>query len=519
MTQEIFDRVVRDGRRRRARFLGGAAVVVAGLVTAGVVLLPGDGATDRLVAADGSRPTASPTDCPATAELARPDSPDPAAVPEQPQGFDSAKRLLPDEVPSSVVVCRYDVVRTTAGNAKPSVATLRAGRSLSGDLAHFAAALDVPVPGSFDVCRLALPLVAEPVRVAVTYASGARAWLVTETDTNGCAPIGNGKSISKTYLTPELIKAWESGRWGPAPSPTPTTVVAPVSAADCPTEATKLPEGPGSGDGFPVPAPPTGFDAASRLLPDEVPSAVLVCRYEPIGFMGAGVASLRGGKLLGGDLSSLAGVLDVPVPGGFGGCTLIGSPSQPILMHARYASGASAWLATETDANACIGIGNGKTSSRTYVAQQLVDAWDRDRWDPPQPAYPCGVPDANRPGQSEVLVPEGFETVSVCRGEGFVPVKQADEVVRLLDQARTAAPLGTSLRDPRTGRYGGSGCSYGGPSGVQTDSRTVKIAYPRGRSVRVWIHDVGCTPSWQNGLLGAQPTAEQQQQLLSLLAR
>lgn len=250
MTQETYDRVVRDGRRRRAALPGGAAVVVAGLVTAGVVLLPSDTATDRLVAADGSEPTASPTDCPATAERAAHDSNEPAAVPQRPQGFDGASSLLPDEVPSFVVVCRYEEVSGVSleGVSFPPAA-LVAGRSLAGDLAPFAAAVAKPnEPESLAVCRDALGS-ATPVRVEVTYPSGARAWLSTERNDFGCRGIGNGLFVNHVAVGPQLLEAWDQGRWGSAAG------VAPVSESDCPREAFPLPTGRGDASRYPVPAP------------------------------------------------------------------------------------------------------------------------------------------------------------------------------------------------------------------------------------------------------------------------
>ncbi len=540
MTQEIYDRVVRDGRRRRARFLGGAAVVVAGLVTAGVVLLPGDGSTDRLVAVDAGPPAASPSaaspsaaspsNCPATAEQA-PDQGRPAPVPQLPEGFDGSSQLLPEGVPTSALVCRYEQATLLISPLQPNpggrtsvrVGALVGGRTLTSGLSDLAHTLETPpFPDPLRQCGDP-DFPGTPVRVRITYPSGARAWLATETNPRGCTGIGNGLFVNKIDVGAQLLEAWKSGQWDPAPSET----VAPVVAADdCPTEATVLPSSSESDEGarFPVPSPPTGFDAAARLLPAAVPSGVLVCRYKRIEAGSGDVAPLLGGKVLGGDLADLADFLDVLQPSGFASCRLVGELGPPVQVRVllRYPSGASAWLATETDVNGCTGIGNGLSSSNTYLTAELLDAWDKGRWDGLQPRYPCDVPYAGRPGQTEALVPGGSSQVSVCRQGTFVPVSDPVEVVRLLNEADRYSPPGSPFRDGRLASDGAFGCTYGGstPQPLQTEPiQTVRIDYPRGRSVLVQVNDPACTPPWQNGSFGAGPTPEQQTQLLDLLAR
>lgn len=272
-----------------------------------------------------------------------------------------------------------------------------------------------------------------------------------------------------------------------------------------------------------VAAPPAP-GPSDRLVPQQVPTAVLVCRYEDTSIFGpTGTrerpteVELDAERVLTAGLERLPDDLAVPRGEAFGVCSSAGGPTVPYLLRLDYPRG-PVWLSTSTEVNSCAVVTNGAFTAASYVGRQVEASYDARAW-VPEPALPglsetpCPRTPTGRAGQEQVLVPQGWDELVVCRsGAGSVTARQLDG-----DAARRVADLLLSLPTaPREGLY--ASCDQRQQvSGLEGDPQfELLFTYPRGRGVRV-IPFLGCDPPLGNGSLEGTPTIEQQAELLRLL--
>jgi hypothetical protein len=201
-------------RRRRGGWYVPFAVAVA---VAAVVL--GGVSVSRLLASHQQGPvrffsgtaTAARLSCPATYARQAP------WVPAKPAGVDGHARLVPQQTPSSALICAYagsNSARQQAGWA------LSGRRSLAGNLAGLARQLSWQarrLPGQ----RIACTLVGGPQTnylIGLRYPGGGRMWVAATAEPNQCVDASNGEFTSSGIIGPDVSKAFTSGRW-PAPRP------------------------------------------------------------------------------------------------------------------------------------------------------------------------------------------------------------------------------------------------------------------------------------------------------------
>ncbi len=137
-------------------------------------------------------------------------------VPAKPAGVDGRERLVPQQTPSSALICGYDGdngARQQAGWA------LSGRRSLAGNLAGLARQLSSQprqVPGHEVICAG----VGGPQTnylVGLTYPGGATIWVAITDDARECVAASNGEFTSDTLIGREVSKAFASGRWPAQP--------------------------------------------------------------------------------------------------------------------------------------------------------------------------------------------------------------------------------------------------------------------------------------------------------------
>jgi hypothetical protein len=273
---------------------------------------------------------------------------------------------------------------------------------------------------------------------------------------------------------------------------------------------------------------PPSVGPPDRLVPAQVPTAALVCRYGDSGIFGPGSptarpasVALEGERTLTAGLERVPDDLALPAGSGFGFCTDAGGPMVPHLVRFDYPAG-PVWVSTSTETNSCAVVTNGAFTAAVYVGDQVAASFDASAWvdDPPNPfvmpedACPRGP--TGRAGQERAMVPDGWDEVVVCRsGEG-----QPERTARTLAPEPAAAVVRLLNGLPQIeSEFGGSGASCDqrltvpGDDGGQAE---LVVGYPAGRAVRV-IPFVGCEPPIGNGSLSATATAEQQAELLRLL--
>lgn len=298
-----------------------------------------------------------------------------------------------------------------------------------------------------------------------------------------------------------------------------TAPAEPAPADPCPTDVPR-----DSPSGIPaVPAPPpAGF--AGSLVPDQVPTAVTICRYADTS-PGSGSASassepdgLQGERELLGGLENLPADLAVPAGLETGTCTLIGGGVVPHLLRLSYPTG-TLWLSTTSDPNNCSLVSNGEFTSAVYVGQQVSASYEAREWvaDPqtegPSPSA-CAFARSGRAGQERAFVPTGWATLTVCQGGDGT-----DMTARPIadDRARDVTDLLNALdSEPGEGGFGASCSDQLKVEGDDDRSRSLHWSYPTGRDVVV-VPFIGCDPPLGNGSLSADATAEQQEELLRLL--
>lgn len=298
-----------------------------------------------------------------------------------------------------------------------------------------------------------------------------------------------------------------------------TAPAEPAPADPCPTDVprdnpSRIPA---------VPAPPPA-DFAGSLVPDQVPTAVTICRYADTS-PGSGSASassepdgLQGERELLGGLENLPADLAVPAGLEIGLCTAIGGAVIPYLVRLTYPAG-TVWLSTMSEVNGCSLVSNGEFTSPVYVAGQVARSYDAGSWvpDAPRDGGPtpsaCGSTPSGRAGAERDLVPAGWTGLSLCEGSGSAQTSRPVSD----DRAGAVTDLLNALdSEPGEGGFGASCSDQLKVEGDDDRSRSLHWRYPTGRDVVV-VPFIGCDPPLGNGSLSADATAEQQEELLRLL--
>lgn len=195
-------------RRRLASWyapLAVAAVVVA--VVAGSLW------TVRLLG-DQAVPAASPQKASRVATLACPARYAKQApwVPAKPAGVDGRSRLVPQQTPSSALICAY----AGSNMAKQRAGWALSGREpLTGNLAGLAAELSWQariLPGQKFWCA-GVGSSQTNYLIGLRYSSGATVWVAATDEADECVTASNGEFTTKGTFGPEVSKAFTSGRW------------------------------------------------------------------------------------------------------------------------------------------------------------------------------------------------------------------------------------------------------------------------------------------------------------------
>ena len=261
--------------------------------------------------------------------------------------------------------------------------------------------------------------------------------------------------------------------------------------------------------------PPTPPHATSlpdkRLVPDEVPRSMLLCRYEqvpaptfppPSGYVP--VFRLSGSRSIEG-LGQAAGDLQVPpmVQGETHACTLVGGTPFPFLARIEY-DARTVWLATSTDINSCADITNGSTTSHSYLGGDFQASYDAGTWTRyrRRGTAPACYDAAGRFGQHRQLVPDEPVRIRMCKDQvELQPVTDPDRIARVLQL----------LNKPKT-TASRSGCE-----GTVTHQRQLLFEYRSGRSVAVDVLQ-GCRPDVFSSSLSEQLTDPDVQTLFTAVA-
>lgn len=255
-----------------------------------------------------------------------------------------------------------------------------------------------------------------------------------------------------------------------------------------------------------VPVDPTA-ETTGRLVPEQPPTAALVCRYGPA----PGDASPPPVLPLAQEVALTAGLDRLPqdllLPrdtGGGGSCTQALGPVTSYLLRLQYPDGV-VWVSASEEVNGCVDTTNGPFRSDVGRADLLAAALDAGAWTtPPQrDADQRCVPErTGRLGQDTALLPAGATSLVLCRVAG-------DGVVRRTATAEQRAMVEDVLSDPVAVPSTG-GCDGGG------DLHELVARYPSGPSVLVRFVD-RCRPDVDNGSLAAQLAPGDSRRLQALL--
>jgi hypothetical protein len=245
-----------------------------------------------------------------------------------------------------------------------------------------------------------------------------------------------------------------------------------------------------------VPQPPT-TETPDRLAPDADPVEAAVCRYTADGeleqsvHLADGLDRIRHDLLLPGKLSGQSRP-----------CTRMGGTKRPHLLYLRYADG-DLWISSVQESNSCTDTGNGVFVSSVHLGKRLAMAYDTGAWPSGPQLDGCLKSGAGRLGQERTLVPDGWESLLVCRKTEHPEPREVD--------ADTAARV-ADLLNGMPGTPDGSTCS--GPSSTGYD---LLFRYPEGPPVHLWWLP-GCDPPLHNGSLQTTLTEAQSDELEALLA-
>jgi len=138
-------------------------------------------------------------------------------VPARPDGVDGRSRLVPQQTPSSALICAY----AGSNTATRQVGWALSGRrSLAGDVAGLAGQVTWQprrVPGQQVFCTLMGGRQTNYL-IRLTYPGGATIWVAATDEPNECVDASNGEFTSSGIIGPDVSRAFASGRW-PAPQP------------------------------------------------------------------------------------------------------------------------------------------------------------------------------------------------------------------------------------------------------------------------------------------------------------
>ena len=299
------------------------------------------------------------------------------------------------------------------------------------------------------------------------------------------------------------VAATSAVRAGGLPSPGPAAA---TSASTCPRLYGPGPTLAGPGEPW-VPGSPSVPDGGARMVPEQVPSAALVCRY-PDGAIDTASPDepyrvpLEGGVRLAGGLDAVAADLTWLPKERLGAertCTAIGGPTTYYLLGLTYPDGV-VWVSGAKDPNSCHQSWNGRFASGANLGGQLEASYDRgawagaETWVPPGEEIlggPCGgMHRAGRLGDERAIVPAGAVSLVVCdsspAGSGAVTID---------DPARVAQAAGV-VNGLDRGRGDGS-CSMLDPDAAPSDV-TFVFRYAAGPPVVVRA-DPNCRPGVLSG--------------------
>lgn len=265
-----------------------------------------------------------------------------------------------------------------------------------------------------------------------------------------------------------------------------------------------------SAEAMTVPRRPEGVVGQARLLPDRLPSSLVVCGYPVMAVSSTRplTAPFRMHERTVVTGAQRQGVVDLLAwaprwNGREHPCTMMAGDETAYLVGAAYGD-AVVWVAAKADANACSRATNGDFVSGAPVGVTLRELLAHV----PQPdrgAAACGPRTWGRLGDDTTLAPPGDPAVTVCRSA-------ADGTTRptSLDADRSrqvVAALRALDTRPTDGACQGSG--------KVSDARFgLVLAYAVGPAVRVGV-DPECAPS----VLGSNLEADDAAPLVDLVER
>jgi len=135
-------------------------------------------------------------------------------VPARPAGIDGRARLVPQQTPSSALICAY----AGSNMAKRQTGWALSGRRrLTGGLTALAAQLSWQPRGQAGFCT-GVGGDQTNYLIGLTYPGGGRIWVAATKDPNDCIATSNGEFSSFGVVGPTVSRAFASGRW-PARQP------------------------------------------------------------------------------------------------------------------------------------------------------------------------------------------------------------------------------------------------------------------------------------------------------------
>jgi hypothetical protein len=139
-------------------------------------------------------------------------------VPAKPSGVDGRSRLVPQQTPSSALICAY----AGSNMAKRQAGWVLSGRrSLTGNLAGLAAELSWQariLPGQKFWCA-GVGSSQTNYLIGLRYSGGATVWVAATDEADECVSASNGEFTTKGTIGPEVSKAFASGWWPGRPAP------------------------------------------------------------------------------------------------------------------------------------------------------------------------------------------------------------------------------------------------------------------------------------------------------------
>jgi hypothetical protein len=272
------------------------------------------------------------------------------------------------------------------------------------------------------------------------------------------------------------------GQASPGPGPGGSTPVAPQATtrplSSQPVAADGGPDCPASisdAEGMTVPAKPQGVDGAARLLPDRVPSSLVVCSYPVLdiesGPLATPFALTERTAVTGSERGRLVELLTWAPRGDGRGkiCTEMGGNETVHLVGVRY-DDAAVWVSAKSDPNSCSNATNGDFTSSAAVGV-AVDALVGGRPLAPTTDDPCLPMGYGRLGDDVSLAPDGEPLVTVCRlaaTGGRAPTQLGPDRSREVVAALRALPV----------RPTGHFCEGADPSAM--DDFRLLLSYPEG---------------------------------------